>query len=74
MSYKSKAYPKFNRIKKKLPKLLREEIDIQVEKICANPAMGETKRGDLAEVRVCKFHFLKEEYLLAYTVEEREKE
>jgi mRNA-degrading endonuclease RelE of RelBE toxin-antitoxin system len=61
------AYPKFNRTKKKLPDRLRREIDTQVDRISKDPTIGEEKIGDLKGVRVHKFTFLGEEYLLAYT-------
>jgi hypothetical protein len=65
-----KAYPKFNRTKKKLPEPLCREIDAQVQMICDNPALGELKTGDLAGVRVHKFNFLGQHYLLAYAADE----
>lgn len=43
MAYTPKAYPKFNKIKKKLPAPFREEIDRQVDIICANPLVGKAK-------------------------------
>jgi hypothetical protein len=61
------AYPKFNRTKKKFPQGLRREVDAQVDRICEDPTIGEAKTGDLKEVRVYKFSFLGQEYLLAYT-------
>jgi mRNA-degrading endonuclease RelE of RelBE toxin-antitoxin system len=64
------AYPKFNRIKKKLPVSLRLEIDRQVNRICRDPAIGEAKVGDLRGVRVHKFSHLGQLYLVAYTVDE----
>ncbi|MFH1609264.1 MAG: type II toxin-antitoxin system RelE/ParE family toxin [Candidatus Bipolaricaulota bacterium] len=67
------AYPKFNRIKKKLPSLLRQELDRRVRAICDDPAIGEAKTGDLQGVRVHKFSYLGQVYLLAYTVDERKK-
>jgi mRNA-degrading endonuclease RelE of RelBE toxin-antitoxin system len=73
MSYIPKAYPKFKRVKKKLPEPLRLEIDRQVDLICENPLLGEPKRGDLKGVRVHKFRYLREEYLLAYQVDHKAK-
>ena len=64
------AYPKFNRIKKKLPEPLRREVDRQVELICERPTVGEPKVGDLKGVRVQKLSYLGQVYLLAYLVDE----
>lgn len=72
-SYIPLAYPKFNKTKKKLPKLLRQEIDTAVNSICHNQSFGELKAGDLAGIFVYKFYFLKEEYLLAYIVDNEAK-
>ncbi|HAZ29982.1 TPA: addiction module toxin RelE [Candidatus Acetothermia bacterium] len=71
--FSPRAYPKFNRIKKKLPPSLRHEIDRQVVAICDDPTIGEAKTGDLQGVRVHKFSYLGQLYLLAYTVDERKK-
>ena len=70
MSFTPLAYPKFNRIKKKLPKPLRLELDTQIKLICENPARGELKTGDLKGVRVHKFVHLGQLYLVAYLVDE----
>jgi hypothetical protein len=37
-----------------------------VELICSNPEIGESKVGDLAEIRVYKFRFNRQEFLIAY--------
>jgi mRNA-degrading endonuclease RelE of RelBE toxin-antitoxin system len=71
MAYLPKVYPKFDRIKKKLPQPLRVEIGRQVDLFCENPLLGEPKSGDLQGVRVHKFRYLREEYLLAYTVDHK---
>ena len=72
LPYKLFAVPKFKRIKKKLPSPLRTELDRQVRIICSNPRVGEAKTGDLQGVRVHKFNFLGQLYLLAYCVVESE--
>jgi len=66
------AVPKFKRIKKRLPSPLRIELDRQVRVICSDPRVGEAKTGDLQGVRVHKFSFLGQLYLLAYCVDESE--
>jgi len=72
VAFRPFSYPKFNRIKKKLPEPLRLKIDDQVNRIFENPTIGELKTGDLQNVRVHKFAHLGQSYLLAYTVDETE--
>lgn len=70
MAFTPLAYPKFNRLKKKLPAPLRREVDAQVDLICDNPTIGTLKTGDLQGVRVHKFTYLGQLYLVAYLVDE----
>ena len=53
---------------------LRNQINLIEDEIALNPYLSERKKGDLKEVFVEKFSLLGEEYLLAYKVNEREKE
>jgi hypothetical protein len=46
-------------------------IQDEVDRICANPEIGESKRGDLTGFRVHKFKFKKQEYLMAYEITEK---
>ncbi|MEA3360177.1 MAG: type II toxin-antitoxin system RelE/ParE family toxin [Thermodesulfobacteriota bacterium] len=72
--YLQSAFKKYNRIKKKLPLPLRNRINLIEDEIALNPYSGERKKGDLKEVFVKKFPLLGEEYLLAYEVNEKERE
>jgi len=72
--YRQSAFKKYNRIKKKLPLPLRSQINLIEDEIALNPYSSERKKGDLKEVFVKKFCLLGEEYLLAYKVNERERE
>jgi len=56
----------FDRIKKRLPSVLRAEVDQQVRAICQDPSLGEEKVGDLRGVFVHKFRLADQIYLLAY--------
>jgi hypothetical protein len=58
----------FIRFKKKANKNFQLEIDEQVKKILENPEIGELKKGDLKDVRVHKFTFKTEHYLLSYEI------
>ncbi|HVE45096.1 MAG TPA: type II toxin-antitoxin system RelE/ParE family toxin [Gammaproteobacteria bacterium] len=58
-----------NTFKKSAKKLMRNQIDIVenvIDEIAEDPEMGELKKGDLAGVRVYKFHIHKQLMLLAY--------
>jgi len=58
----------FIRFKKKAKKQLQEEIDSQVKEILKTPEIGELKKADLRGIRVHKFNFQKQLYLLSYEV------
>lgn len=51
---------------KKAHKPLRLAIEDEVEVICEMPEIGELKAGDLADIRIHKFRFNRQEYLVAY--------
>ena len=51
---------------KKAHKPLQLAIEDEVEVVCGAPQIGEAKVGDLAGIRVHKFRFSRQEYLIAY--------
>lgn len=51
---------------KKAHKPLQLAIEDAVELVCDTPDIGELKTGDLAGIRVYKFRFNRQEYLIAY--------
>jgi len=51
----------------------KKAVDQAVMDIVANPAIGEEKKGDLAEVFVYKFKVNKQETLLAYQLQPNKK-
>ncbi|PLQ01892.1 type II toxin-antitoxin system RelE/ParE family toxin [Cupriavidus pauculus] len=51
---------------KKAGRPLQKVIEDEVELVCDAPATGEPKAGDLAGIRVHKFRFHRQEYLMAY--------
>lgn len=51
---------------KKARKSLQLAIEDAVEDVCLSPLTGELKSGDLAGIRVHKFKFNRQEYLIAY--------
>jgi hypothetical protein len=55
---------------KKQHKAFKAVIEDEVNIICGNTEIGELKVGDLAGIRVHKFRFNKQEYLIAYFVDE----
>lgn len=58
------------KFKKKSNKNLQLVLDEQVRQILKNPEIGESKKGDLRGIRVHRFKFQKDLYLLAYEVVE----
>lgn len=65
---------KFRRIKKKLSPGLQEALDTQVREILNNPLSGEPKKGALAGVRVHKFTYQGQLYLIAYEMQAKTRE
>jgi len=61
---------RFARQYKKLHKNSTTDVDSAVEEISRNPEIGERKKGDLAALRVFKFHSGGQMYLLGYTLDE----
>ena len=51
---------------KKARKPLQLAIEDAVEEVCAAPVIGARKLGGLAHIRVYKFKFQRQEYLIAY--------
>ena len=56
----------FSQYVKKARKPPQLAIEDAVEQVCEIPDIGELKQGDLAGIRVYKFKFQRQEYLLAY--------
>ena len=62
------ASGKFVKFKKKSVEDLQIEIDNQVKNIIENPEAGELKKGDLKRIRVLKFRFNNQLFLLSYEI------
>jgi len=58
---------------KKQHKVFRAVIEDEVNYICENTDIGELKVGDLSGIRVYKFRFNKQEYLIAYYINSESK-
>ena len=71
--YRQLAYPKYNQTKKKLPEVLRSELNRQKNLIAENPLLGIPKKGELRGIYVHKFNLLGQEYLLAYMLDHKAK-
>ncbi len=56
----------FAQFVKKASKPLQLAIEDAVDEVCDNPDRGESKVGDLAGIRVFKFRFHRQDYLIAY--------
>ncbi|GAB6043689.1 type II toxin-antitoxin system RelE/ParE family toxin [Endothiovibrio diazotrophicus] len=50
----------------------RDLVDDEIEKIIADPEIGEQKKGDLAHIRVHKFKLETREVLLGYSWKEEQ--
>jgi len=70
MSYALRQTRRFARAYKKLHDNVAADVDAATEVVAENPAIGERKRGDLADLFVYKFRSQKQLYLLGYTVDE----
>ncbi|MBL0352071.1 MAG: type II toxin-antitoxin system RelE/ParE family toxin [Candidatus Dechloromonas phosphoritropha] len=70
MSYSLKQTRRFARAYKKLHDNVVADVDAAAEVIADNPAVGERKKGDLAELFVYKFRSQNQLYLLGYTVDD----
>lgn len=69
MSYALRQTRRFARAYKKLHDNVAADVDAATEVVAANPAIGERKRGDLADLFVYKFRSQNQLYLLGYTVD-----
>lgn len=56
----------FSKFVKKAHKPLQLAIEDAVEEVCENPEAGEAKVAGLVGIRVYKFKFNRQEYLVAY--------
>lgn len=72
--YQQSAYPKYNRIKKKFPTLLRKKLNQAEDHVAADPSIGEEKKEDIKRIRVYKFKVLDQQILLAYQVAKNKRE
>ena len=70
MSYSLQQTRRFARAYKKLHDNVAVDVDAAAAQIAENPALGERKNGDLAELRVYKFRSQSQLYLLGYTVDD----
>lgn len=70
MSYTVVQTRRFGRQYKKLHDNVAAEVDAAVLAVAKQPLMGEQKKGDLATLRVYKFHAQNMLYLLGYTLDE----
>jgi len=56
----------FRKFVRKAHRPLQLAIEDQVEVVCEDPTVGQVKVGDLADIRVHKSRFNRQEYLIAY--------
>lgn len=70
MSYALRQTRRFARAYKKLHDNVAADVDAAADSVAADPAIGERKKGDLADLRVYKFRSQNQLYLLGYTVDD----
>ena len=70
MSVTLKQTRRFARAYKKLHDNVATDVDAATEIVAADPAIGERKKGDLADLLVYKFRSQNQLYLLGYTVDD----
>ena len=70
MSYSVEQTRRFARQYKKLRNNVAAHVDVAVETVAADPAIGERKKGDLVDLLVYKFRSQRQTYLLGYTVDD----
>ena len=70
MSYRVKQTRRFARQYKKLHENIAADVDAAVETVAGNPAIGERKKGDLADLLVFRFRSQGQLYLLGYTLDD----
>ncbi|MFW1108339.1 type II toxin-antitoxin system RelE/ParE family toxin [Vibrio parahaemolyticus] len=58
---------RFTKALSKLPTKQLSTVEDEIEKIIANPEIGQQKKGDLSHLRVHKFKVNKQEMLLGYS-------
>ena len=61
---------RFSRQYKKLHDDTAADVDSAIDEVRQNPEIGESKKGDLAALRVFKFRSAGQLYLLGYTLDE----
>lgn len=62
----------FAQFVKKAAKPLKLAVEDAVVAVCDNPEIGESKIGDLLGIRVYKFRFNRQDYLIAYRLRQND--
>lgn len=70
MSYAVRQTRRFARQYKKLHDNVAADVDVAVEAVASDPAIGERKKDDLAQLLVHKFRSQGQLYLLGYTLDD----
>jgi mRNA interferase RelE/StbE len=70
VSYAVSQTRRFARQYKKLHDNVAADVDAAVAAIAANPLVGERKKGDLADLLVCKFRSHAHLFLLGYSADD----
>jgi len=57
---------RFGKALEKLPETFQAQVEDEIEKVIAEPEIGERKKGDLSYLRVHKFQLNNQQALLGY--------
>ena len=70
MSYAVEQTRRFARQYKKLHDNVAADVDSAIERVAAEPTIGDLKKGDLADLLVYKFRSQGQLYLLGYSLDD----
>lgn len=70
MNYGLQQTRRFARAYKKLHDNVAADVDAATQAVASDPAVGERKKGDLAQLLVYKFRSQGQLYLLGYSVDD----
>ncbi len=72
--WKAQAVPRYNRARKRLSKAVLTELNRIQAAILQNPLVGDRKKGALKDVLVEKFQAENDQFLVAYSIDEKKRE
>lgn len=68
---KADAVPRYDKRRKKLSPGIKKTLNEEQAKIIQDPYRGDRRKGSLSDIWVVKFKAENDQYLLAYTIDEK---